>query len=886
MSRIINRLAFMCILMFLTAPFLGAQANLVRNGDFEDIVNDMPSSWRMEAWKMGQENSKIYMESDKPKSGSYYVTIENINSNDARLVQVIAVKPNTEYMLSCWIKAEIKDKDRAGANISVMDASINTKSNEFYDTNGEWKYCEMYVTTGPEQNTLTIAIRLGFFGGDVKGTASFDDFRVEKSKSTAADDSVVRAIALQEPIMPAIAAFGLIFLGIMIIAFVIVLIIQKLKPGFLNGLLNDPYHNPLKGIALWNHKEEGLNKKDWLIMGVLTLVYSLIAFPNLGSMKAPQTGWFATAKGESCYVDFGSPQEVKRVAIWEGLPTNPTKHGEFAIEYSDDTINWTNAINIQPKTMGYWYYFNTGFTARYVRVKVEFAGTITNEIVFIGSDRKTPIEVKKVIVEKRLPTRYGKMENLFDEPGTLAERPNHLNGMSPGFDEQYHARTAWEHIHFWRHYETTHPPLGKLFISLGVLIFGMTPFGWRFAGNFFGILMVPLTYLLGREIFKKREYALISAFFMSFDFMHFTQSRIATIDTYGVFFIMLMFYFMMRYYNMDFFKAKFSKTLVPLLMSGIACGLGAASKWTVIYAFPGLAIFFAICLGKRWRERKEYNEIYQSSEIRRQEKDRLLIGQKLAGFNRAIIITIALCLVFFIVIPSLIYFFSYTPLMMVKERGYDFSLDYVWKQQTYMYNYHAGTKVTHSYSSTWPEWPLILKPMWYHNGEGNLPSGLNQRLWAMGSPAVWWIGSIAGLGLIILVIARAFRNLMKGHYKNRVRDPAATIIIIGMLTTYLPWIVSARTLTFIYHFFPVVPFIIFAIVYFIKYSREFLTPYYEKNKPTLYPAFLTSQATLLLGYFITLVVLFFMFYPIIAGTVTNKFYVKQFLQWLPRWYFG
>ena len=47
------------------------------------------------------------------------------------------------------------------------------------------------------------------------------------------------------------------------------------------------------------------------------------------------------------------------------------------------------------------------------------------------------------------------------------------------FDEIYHARTAYEHILGMKPYENSHPPLGKLFISLGILAFGMNPFGWR-----------------------------------------------------------------------------------------------------------------------------------------------------------------------------------------------------------------------------------------------------------------------------------------------------------------------------------------------------------------------------------------------------------------------
>jgi len=48
-------------------------------------------------------------------------------------------------------------------------------------------------------------------------------------------------------------------------------------------------------------------------------------------------------------------------------------------------------------------------------------------------------------------------------------------------------------------YETTHPPLGKIFIALGILVFGMVPFGWRIVGTLFGVAMVPVMYMFGKR---------------------------------------------------------------------------------------------------------------------------------------------------------------------------------------------------------------------------------------------------------------------------------------------------------------------------------------------------------------------------------------------------
>ena len=142
---------------------------------------------------------------------------------------------------------------------------------------------------------------------------------------------------------------------------------------------------------------------------------------------------------------------------------------------------------------------------------------------------------------------------LVDEQDTVPEEPSYFNGMI--FDEIYHARTAYENIHNMSVYEWTHPPLGKLIIALGILIFGMKPFGWRIMGALFGVAMVPLMYVFAKRIFKRTDFAFITAGLWAFDCMHFTQTRIATIDVYGVFFILLMFFFMYEYVRQDYFAA-------------------------------------------------------------------------------------------------------------------------------------------------------------------------------------------------------------------------------------------------------------------------------------------------------------------------------------------
>ncbi len=119
-----------------------------------------------------------------------------------------------------------------------------------------------------------------------------------------------------------------------------------------------------------------------------------------------------------------------------------------------------------------------------------------------------------------MPEDAGRPENLFDEVDKVDPAHTFRSGMI--FDEIYHARTAYEYIHLMEPYEWTHPPLGKLFISLGILLFGMNPFGWRIIGTIVGAAMIPIMYMFGKKLFGGKFLAFCSAFLIMLDFMHFT----------------------------------------------------------------------------------------------------------------------------------------------------------------------------------------------------------------------------------------------------------------------------------------------------------------------------------------------------------------------------
>ena len=124
-------------------------------------------------------------------------------------------------------------------------------------------------------------------------------------------------------------------------------------------------------------------------------------------------------------------------------------------------------------------------------------------------------------------------------------------------------------------------------------------------------------YLLGKLLTKRRMGAFAAMFLMAVDCMHFTQTRIATIDSFVVLFIIWSYVFMVYYLRMDYWRKPLIKTLIPLALSGLFMGLAVASKWTGCYAGVGLAVLFFWSVWRRFREHLAAShelELYEASQ--------------------------------------------------------------------------------------------------------------------------------------------------------------------------------------------------------------------------------------------------------------------------------
>ena len=86
---------------------------------------------------------------------------------------------------------------------------------------------------------------------------------------------------------------------------------------------------------------------------------------------------------------------------------------------------------------------------------------------------------------------------------------------------------------------TEHPPLGKLFITGSMALFGDNPYGWRIPSVLFGTAAIALLVAVVRAAGGSPATSVIAGFLFAFDNLTFVHSRIATLDIFLVTFVLL-----------------------------------------------------------------------------------------------------------------------------------------------------------------------------------------------------------------------------------------------------------------------------------------------------------------------------------------------------------
>ena len=273
-------------------------------------------------------------------------------------------------------------------------------------------------------------------------------------------------------VRPTAAIFPVVLIGLIVAFFIKYKREMSPRMGTLEWIQN--FDKPKFSL---DGKSHPMERKDLLPLLIILAVYAIVAFTNLGSTKDPQSFYTFEGDNDSVVIDLGEQKEISSIMYYSGLYP-----GDYDLYYSSNGSNWVRLrdANAQPDANGdvndaamhqsyadlfKWQYASIGDTSistRFIRIVA----------------RTLPMELGELALydeHGRLVNVSGVDSVLLDEQNTIPDSPSWFNSMY--FDEIYHGRTAYENIKNIYPYEITHPPLGKIIISLGIRIFGMTPFG-------------------------------------------------------------------------------------------------------------------------------------------------------------------------------------------------------------------------------------------------------------------------------------------------------------------------------------------------------------------------------------------------------------------------
>jgi dolichyl-phosphate-mannose-protein mannosyltransferase len=316
-----------------------------------------------------------------------------------------------------------------------------------------------------------------------------------------------------------------------------------------------------------------------------------------------------------------------------------------------------------------------------------------------------------------------------------------------------------------------HPPLAKQIIALSIHNFGDVPLGWRYPAVLFGALALVAVYLCGLALFAAQGPAIAATLLAFFNQMLFVQSRIAMLDIFALTFGLFATAAFLHGYRQR-------RPQLWFALAGLASGFSIACKWSGLFVLAVcVVIVAAVRLMQSWR-----TQFTDGNEHDWYRPD-LWPGFKAWHF--------AAC---FLLVPALAYLSTFVPL-------YGLSVPDILQAQRRIFGDNTTTAIAgHTYMSSWPSWPLLVRPVWYlfdKIGDDRI-----EAVVFLGNPLILWPALIA--------VAISLRDWIV------TRRADAFLVLAFYLGPYLAWALLPRTLGFIYYYLPAATTASLVLVYALR----------------------------------------------------------------------
>lgn len=397
---------------------------------------------------------------------------------------------------------------------------------------------------------------------------------------------------------------------------------------------------------------------------------------------------------------------------------------------------------------------------------------------------------------------------------------------------------------------TVHPEVGKWMIALGIDLFGMDPFGWRFSAAIIGGLSVVVLARIVWHLTFSVWASTFAGFLLAIDGLHFTMSRISMLD------IFLTFWILLGVLALVIDRHRTGWVRPWQILAGVCFGFAIGTKWSALYVLAAFGI--AVWL---W-DRKPGIALWLRS--------------GLAAFARIVLIAL------------LVYLATWSGWLRSSDQYLEtFGSQYGWTSTSsdgaanklhnlldyhrQVFAFHTGEYIsesTHPYASRPESWPLLLRPV---NGfaENSLSPKLCgadsesvcvQQLVLLGNPVIWW----GGIGAVLISLVAALRSR---HWRW-------SIPLLGIASTWLPWFLTGPRPIFQFYAVTLIPFIIIAISLVAHRGLAYL----DRRKPHL----VEWGAAVIIGYGLLALIAFWFFLPIwTAETISRDAWTLR--MWLNSW---
>lgn len=337
-----------------------------------------------------------------------------------------------------------------------------------------------------------------------------------------------------------------------------------------------------------------------------------------------------------------------------------------------------------------------------------------------------------------------------------------------------------------------HPPFGKLEIASGEWLFGLNPFGWRFAVALAGSLSILMLARIARRLTGSTLLGCVAGLLLALDGLELVMSRTAMLDIFVMFWALAAFGCLVI--DRDVGRTRTGPRWWRL-GAGVCLGLAAACKWNGLFFLLG---FTALAVGWEVVAHRADGAPAASPRFRGVRAGSAALADL---WQPAAVAYVAAWSGWFA--SSIGWDRNYAAQHGVRIPVVS-ALYSLAEYHREMFDFNTGLSTPNTFQSQPWAWPLLTHPARFYYAAPRFaesgcrePSGCVQNVVAVGTPAIWW-AALAALAVLLV-------------WWLRRRDWRVGAVLTAVAAGWLLWFVFPSRTQFSYYAVSFVPYLALAL---------------------------------------------------------------------------